>query len=131
MVTMRVVNTYEGSRGIARGRLTASAMHEEVRITPVWVSGDPVALVEEYLWVVDGQGRQRKEHQHSRLVSRAMADEEFRLTTRKESHKVVSSWEVGVPEPVLPEGAYLWGSWNKHYPVRPVTVDDVVAYATA
>ena len=128
-----VVNEVRGSRSLFRGKLTMSALHTEWRMVPVKVEGDSreVVLIEEYAWVLDGEGRQRKEHQHSRIVPVDMGLEEWRILSRPGRSGMSAWYEDRTPVPALPEGVYTYASWNKHYPVRPVTIEEVVTYATA
>lgn len=127
-----VVNRVEGSRALLRGRVTIGSLHTEWRMVPVEVDGNrDVVLIEEYAWVLDDQGRQRKDHQHSRLVPAEMGLEEWEIYTRRGQTGVAAWYDDRTPVPALPEGAYVYASWNKHYPVRPVTIEEVVTYATA
>jgi hypothetical protein len=128
-----VVNEVSGSRALLRGRVTLGALHTEWRMVPVTLPYDvrDLVLIEEYAWLLDEQGRQRKDHQHSRLVPADMGLEEWFILSRPGRKGSVAFYDDRTPVPVLPDGAYVYASWNKHYPVKTVTVEEVIEYATA
>jgi hypothetical protein len=129
-----VVNEVRGSRRLGR-RQTMASLHTEWRMFPV-VLGDnrDLVVIEEYAWVLNAEGYARKEWEHSRLVPAEMGLEEWEILKRAEANGsvgVATHYDSRTPAPVLPDGVYVYASWNAHYPIKPVTVEEVIEYAVA
>jgi hypothetical protein len=124
MATWFVCNSVDGSRALLRGKITIPAAHREFRMVSI---GNDLVLIEDYLWeIVDG--RQRKVLQVARVADAEDGLEEWELLQDRRNS---AAWYEEKPSPVLPQGVYRGAHWNDRFPFKAVTIDDVIAYATA